>query len=118
MPARVSQSQDGANNSSYGGGGGGGGSYGTLSTDVDVRQVGVVRATQDYLWSQTQGAGDGGVKRGGRAAGPGRARTNYVSFPSQTQSKMLGGPRAYGEGLAAIVLKLFLRCVSEWNCIA
>lgn len=100
IPARVSQSQDGANNSSYGGGGGG--SYGTLSTDVDVRQVGVVRATQDYLWSQTQGFGGGGGKPGGRAAGWVGNRTNYVSFPSQTQSKMVGGSRAYGEGLAAI----------------
>lgn len=100
-----SQSQDGGRTAtaSFGGSVGvgvGAGSYGTLSTDVDVRQAGVVRATQDYLWSQTQGAGGGGgAGRGGARAATGAGpRSNYVSFPSQTQSKMLGGAGAYGEG--------------------
>lgn len=61
-----------------------------------MRQAGVVRATQNYLWSQTQAPGGGsGGSRAAAGAGP---RGKYVSFPSQTQSKMLGGVGAYGEG--------------------
>eukprot|EP00903_Cladosiphon_okamuranus_P011333 g10683.t1 len=94
---------------SFGGGVGGGASYGTLSTDVDVRQAGVVRATQDYLWSQTQAGGGGVVGAGGvgggrssRAAVSSGARGKYLSFPSQTQSKMLGGAGAYAGSQAAM----------------
>eukprot|EP00752_Nemacystus_decipiens_P003549 g3275.t1 len=104
------QSQDGERTgaasfgSSFGVGAAAGG-YGTLSTDVDVRKAGLVRATQDYLWSQTQAAGGGSGGRGGvggsRAAGAtGPPRGRYVSFPSQTQSKMLGGAGAYGSQAA------------------
>lgn len=91
--------------------GGGGGSYGTLSTDIAERKAGMVRATQAYLWSQTQApgaVGGGGAKGGGEAAStrvvPGRAtggtgvavaRPHHQAFPSQTQSKMLA-PRASG----------------------
>lgn len=94
------QSQDNASIASYNNGGGGGGSYGTISTDVEVRDAGYLRATQDYLWSQTQGAGGGGQAAGrgggGSAAAGAGARVKYVAFPSQTQSKMLGAPSAYG----------------------
>ena len=59
---------------------GDGGSYGTFSTDVDVRQAGMVRSTQAYLWSQTQGPG-------------GAERPRNIAFLSQTQSRMLAaGP--------------------------
>lgn len=57
--------------------------YGTQSTDVDERKAGMVRATQAYLWSQTQGPG------GERwAAGS----TQHMGFLSQIPSKMLAGP--------------------------
>lgn len=57
--------------------------YGTQSTDVDERKAGMVRATQAYLWSQTQGPG------GERwAAGS----TPHVGFLSQIPSRMLAGP--------------------------
>lgn len=56
--------------------------YGTQSTDVDERRAGMVRATQAYLWSQTQGPG------GERwAAGS----TQHMGFLSQIPSRMLAG---------------------------
>lgn len=85
-----------------------GGSYGTLSSDITERKAGMVRATQAYLWSQTQapggaGGGDGGGAAGGVIPGGGRgnreqvaaARPRPVAFPSQTQSRMLA-PRVSG----------------------
>ncbi|CAM9285642.1 unnamed protein product [Discosporangium mesarthrocarpum] len=86
-------------------------SYGTLASDVDERQAGVVRATQAYLWSQTQGAAGGGLGMRGDGTqavveGQGGARNmggegapvggrRPAMFPSQTQTRMLA-PRRTG----------------------
>lgn len=89
-------------------GGAGIGSYGTLTSDVVERKVGMVRATQDYLWSQTQAAhggpkGSGSVLKSASSTRQGegghvtaRDHARHVAFSSQTQSKMLA-PRLSGE---------------------
>eukprot|EP00904_Undaria_pinnatifida_P008419 jgi/Undpi1/4707/HiC_scaffold_18.g08060.m1 len=92
-----SQSQDDSNNASATEGYGAG-AFGTLSTDVAVRKAGMVRATQNYLWSQTQGpnggamgggsmtsGGGGGGRREGGSSGVGKAsiRDLRVADPEQ-----------------------------------
>lgn len=92
--------------------GGYAGNYGTLTTDIAERKAGMVRATQNYLWSQTQapggmgggaGAGSssggsgaraprGASQRAGGRGGGASVHPRHVAFPSQTQSKMLARP--------------------------
>lgn len=96
------------------------GSYGTLTNDIAERKAGMVRATQAYLWSQTQGPGGAGGGDGVAAGGSmvrgkaslgnvAAARPRHVAFPSQTQSKMLA-PRLSGAAWWCLVFGTIAYC--------
>lgn len=104
------------------------GSYGTLTTDVAERKAGMVRATQAYLWSQTQAPGAtmggsvlpgaaSGLKDGGVGTGAAPGMPRHVGFPSQTQSKMLAARVPGGGSRGEEACRRFLLASSPAPCV-